>query len=64
MTEAAINPLRRRMIEDMTVRNLSEGTQRIYIRSVQACCRYCNKKPSEWRPRPWTGSPARWTCWD
>ncbi len=28
MTEAAINPLRRRMIEDMTVRNLSEGTQR------------------------------------
>ncbi len=47
MTEAAINPLRRRMIEDMTVRNLSEGTQQIYIRSVQACCRYCNKKPSE-----------------
>ena len=47
MTEVAINPLRRRMIEDMTVRNLSEGTQRVYIRSVQACCRYCNKKPSE-----------------
>ena len=47
MTEAAINPLRRRMIEDMTVRNLSEGTQRVYIRSVQACCRYCNRKPSE-----------------
>ena len=47
MTEAAINPLRRRMIEDMTVRNLSEGTQRVHIRSVRACCRYCNKKPSE-----------------
>ena len=31
----------------MTVRNLSEGTQRVYIRSVQACCRYCNRKPSE-----------------
>jgi integrase len=47
MTEAAINPLRRRMIEDMTLRNLSEGTQRVYIASVRACCRYCNKKPDE-----------------
>jgi site-specific recombinase XerD len=35
------------MLEDMTLRNLSEGTQQVYIRSVRACCRYCNKKPSE-----------------
>ena len=47
MTEEAVHPLRRRMIEDMTVRNLSEGTQRVYIGSVRACCRYCNKKPGE-----------------
>ncbi len=47
MTEEVMHPLRRRMLEDMTVRNLSEGTQQVYIRSVRACCRYCNKKPSE-----------------
>jgi len=28
---AEISPLRRRMIEDMTVRNLSPATQRSYI---------------------------------
>ena len=47
MTEEAVHPLRRRMIEDMAVRNLSEGTQRGYMQSVRACCRYCNKKPAE-----------------
>ena len=47
MTEEVMHPLRRRMLEDMTVRNLSEGAQQVYIRSVRACCRYCNKKPSE-----------------
>ena len=47
MTEEVMHPLRRRMLEDMTVRNLSEATQQVYIRSVRACCRYCNKKPSE-----------------
>ena len=47
MTEEVMHPLRRRMLEDVTVRNLSEGTQQVYIRSVRACCRYCNTKPSE-----------------
>ena len=31
MTEEVMHPLRRRMLEDMTVRNLSEGTQQVYI---------------------------------
>ena len=47
MTEEVMHPLRRRMLEDMTVRNLSEGTQQVYIRSDRTCCRYCNKKPGE-----------------
>jgi integrase/recombinase XerD len=47
MTEGAINPLRRRMIEDMTARNLDERTQRGYLRAVQSCCRYCDRRPRE-----------------
>jgi site-specific recombinase XerD len=35
MTEEAISPLRRRMIEDMTVRNFVEKTQKDYIRAVK-----------------------------
>jgi site-specific recombinase XerD len=42
-----MSPLRRRMIEDMTARNLSEGTQRGYIRSVRACCQYCGRGPTK-----------------
>jgi hypothetical protein len=31
---AELSPLRRRMIEDMTVRNLSPATQRSYVHAV------------------------------
>jgi site-specific recombinase XerD len=47
MAEEAMSPLRRRMIEDMTARNLSEGTQRGYIRSVRACSQYCCRAPTK-----------------
>jgi integrase/recombinase XerD len=47
MTEEAINPLRRRMIEDMTIRNFDERTQQSYLRSVRSCCRYCDRRPTE-----------------
>ena len=47
MAEAAIHPLRRRMIEDMTVRNFDQRTQQSYIRSVRSCCRYCGRNPAE-----------------
>lgn len=43
----AIHPLRRRMIEDMTARNLDEATQRGYLRAVRSCCRYCDRRPHE-----------------
>jgi hypothetical protein len=35
MTKECITPLRRRMIEDMTVRHLASETQRNYIRAVK-----------------------------
>ena len=37
---AELSPLRRRMIEDMTIRNLSPATQRSYIHAVQSYSRY------------------------
>jgi integrase/recombinase XerD len=37
---ADLSPLRRRMIEDMTVRNLSPATQRCYISAVSKLSRY------------------------
>ena len=37
---AEMSPLRRRMIEDMTVRNLSPATQRSYVHAVLKFSRY------------------------
>ena len=47
MPEDAIHPLRRRMVEDMTIRNFDPRTQQAYIRSVWSCCRYCGRTPGE-----------------
>jgi integrase/recombinase XerD len=43
MTE--ISPLRRRMVEDMTVRNLSPATQRSYLYTVAKFSRFFGKSP-------------------
>ena len=39
------SPLRRRMIEDMTVRNLSPATQRSYLHAVAKFSRYFSRSP-------------------
>ncbi|MGD0635824.1 MAG: tyrosine-type recombinase/integrase [Beijerinckiaceae bacterium] len=43
---AEINPLRRRMIEDMTVRNLSPATQRSYIHAMTKISRHFGCSPA------------------
>jgi len=43
---AEISPLRRRMIEDMTVRNLSPATQRSYIHAVTKISRHFGCSPA------------------
>src|SRR3954464_13635394 len=42
---AAVSPLRRRMIEDMTVRNLSPATQRSYVHAVTKFSRFFGRSP-------------------
>jgi len=42
---AELNPLRRRMIEDMKPRNLSPVTQRCYVHAVAKFARYFNRSP-------------------
>ena len=47
MTEAtvAVSPLRRRMIDDMSLRNLSPATQRSYLHAVTKFSRYFVRSP-------------------
>lgn len=40
-----ISPLRRRMIEDMNVRNLSRATQRCYVQAVAKFSRHFGRSP-------------------
>lgn len=42
---AGLSPLGRRMIEDMTVRNLSPATQRSYVHAVAKFSRYFDRSP-------------------
>jgi hypothetical protein len=44
---AELSPLRRRMIEDMTVRNLSPATQRSYIHAVAKFSQYFGCSPDQ-----------------
>src|SRR6516165_96213 len=42
-----MTPLRQRMLEDMQMRNLSRGTQRVYVRAVAQLARYYQKSPDQ-----------------
>lgn len=42
---AEMSPLRRRMVEDMTVRNLSPATQRSYLHAVSKFSRHFGRTP-------------------
>ena len=45
MTDEAISPLRRRMIEDMTIRKLAPKTQEGYIRTIKAFAAFLGRSP-------------------
>ncbi len=42
---AAVSPLRRRMIDDMSLRNLSPATQRSYIHAIKRFSRHFGRSP-------------------
>jgi integrase/recombinase XerD len=42
---AEMSPLRRRMIEDMTIRNLSPATQQSYVYAVSKFSRHFGRSP-------------------
>ena len=48
-TAKPFSPLRRRMIEDMTIRNLSPATQRSYIHAIEGYSRYFGRSPDRLR---------------
>ena len=50
MTQEAISPLRRRMIEDMTVRNFVEKTRNDYIRHVKTFTAFLGRSPDTATP--------------
>jgi integrase/recombinase XerD len=46
MTEQ-VSPLRQRMIDEMTIRNMSPNTQKAYIRAVKNFSRHFGKSPDK-----------------
>jgi integrase len=50
MTEQAISPLRRRMIEDMTIRKFAQKTQHDYVRRVKEFASYLKRSPDTAKP--------------
>jgi integrase/recombinase XerD len=50
MSPEAISPLRRRMLEDMTIRQFGEHTQRDYIRQVREFAAFLGRSPDRAKP--------------
>src|SRR5262249_48902455 len=50
MTEQAISPLRRRMIEDMTIRKFAQKTQHDYVQRVKDFASYLKRSPDTATP--------------
>ena len=47
MTEKMMTPLRQRMIDDMTIRNMSPSTKKIYVYAVAKFSRFHGRSPDK-----------------
>jgi integrase len=50
MTDQAMSPLRRRMIEDMAIRKFGQKTQHDYVRSVKDFAKFLGRSPDTAKP--------------
>ena len=50
MTEQAVSPLRRRMIEDMTIRKFAQKTQHDYVQRVKDFAKFLRRSPDTAKP--------------
>jgi integrase len=50
MTDTVISPLRRRMIEDMTIRRFGQKSQHDYLRSVKDFAKFLGRSPDTAKP--------------
>ncbi len=56
MTDEAVSPLRRRMIEDMTIRKLARKTQHDYVHRIKNFAAFLGRSPD--LARPHAAAPA------
>ena len=54
----AVSPLRQRMIEDMTIRQFGEQTQRDYVRQVREFAAFLGRSPDQGRNRRISGATS------
>lgn len=51
MNDEAVSPLRRRMIEDMTIRHFAARMQTNYIRTVRTFAAFLGQSPDQVEPK-------------
>ncbi len=59
MTDEALSPLQRRMIEDMTIRKLAPKTQHDYVQRIKNFVVFSGDHPI-WRPSRTCAAPLSW----
>ncbi len=60
MSTLSNNPLRQRMIEDMTARKLTAGTQTSHLRACRQFAAFLKRSPTLPTPRTSAGSNGIW----
>ena len=58
MTDEAMSPLRRRMIEDMTMRNFAPKTQHDYVQRIKSFAAFLGRSPDTATAEDLRGFPA------
>ena len=60
MTDEAMSPLRRRMIEDMTIRKFTSKTQHDYVQGIKNSLRFSGDHPTRQASRTYAAISCIW----